>query len=320
VSHGDPEIAEIKQLVLQLQGSVDALSKRVKKLAPKEGSKTARPQREAPPAHSKRPDGEPLLVFIHIPKTGGGTLKGIFAGAYSKRGVVNAGNYPRNQARTDRELAHKSQTESRVLIGHVPLSVFRRHAPAGTAYLTLLRDPVERVLSHYYRHAHRPDANAHSPTTPGGGRRLSAKSLEQALEEQRVPELRNLATRFLCDAERPLDELPESALEEAKRNLEGFAFVGLQERFDESSVMLARQFGFTLQGHEHRHVSKERPTTASVSAGDRELIESNNALDIELYRWAAERFERSLSEDPEIEGEVRRLRADGTLRTPVRPV
>lgn len=320
MSNGDPEIAEIKELVLHLQGSVDALSKRVKKLTPKAEPKTARPEREARPAHSKRPAGAPLMAFIHIPKTGGGTLKGIFAGAYSQRGVVNAGNYPRNRARTERELAKKSGTESRVMIGHVPLSVLRRHLPADTAYLTLLREPVERVLSHYYRHAHRPDPDAHPPASRGGGRRLAAQSLEQALEDQRLPELRNLATRFLCDAESPLDELSESALEEAKRNLEGFAFVGLQERFDESSVMLARQLGFTIEGHEHRHVSRERPTAASVSAGDRELIESANDLDIELYRWAAERFERALAKDPEIADEVLRLRDAGTLRAPLRPV
>ena len=36
---------------------------------------------------------------------------------------------------------------------HVPLGLFRRYLPADTRYMTILREPVDRVLSHYHFHA-----------------------------------------------------------------------------------------------------------------------------------------------------------------------
>ena len=42
-------------------------------------------------------------------------------------------------------------------MGHVPYGLFRRHLPEDTRYMTFLREPVDRVLSHYYRHIHTED-------------------------------------------------------------------------------------------------------------------------------------------------------------------
>ena len=36
---------------------------------------------------------------------------------------------------------------------HVPYGLFRRYLPTRARYITVLRDPVDRVLSHYHFHA-----------------------------------------------------------------------------------------------------------------------------------------------------------------------
>jgi hypothetical protein len=229
---------------------------------------------------SSPPDGgSPPLAFVHIPKTAGGTVKGILVSAYSRRAVQDAGNYPRNPTKTVAKLARRRHAGYRVLVGHVPYGVFQEHLPERTPYMTFLRDPVERVLSHYYRHIHQ----------------ARATSLEEALLGLHLPELTNLATRFLCGHASPMGDLPASALRDAEANLRAFAFIGLQERFDESLALLQRMLGLEFAPYENRHVSVGRPTAAAIRAEERAMIEQANRLDIELYAFALDLFQAAVS-------------------------
>jgi Sulfotransferase family len=232
----------------------------------------------------------PLVAFVHIPKTAGGTVTSMFAGAYSKAGVRKTGNYMRGAEKAAKKIAKRPggweswhRRGGRVAVGHVPYSLFREHLPEGTLYMTFLREPVDRVLSHYYRHIHRP--------VPGKGK---ADSIEEALVELRLPEINNLATRFLCDRPAP-GELPASALDEAKANLSGFGFVGIQERFEESVVLLSRTLSLDAVASENRHVSTVRPSVDEIPEAQRALIEEHNRLDVELYAYGRELFEEAVA-------------------------
>src|SRR5215208_6713822 len=63
----------------------------------------------------------PLLAFIHIPKTAGGTVLSMFAAAYSKGEIRDAGNYLRNATAAHNAAANPRKREGRVLAGHVPI-------------------------------------------------------------------------------------------------------------------------------------------------------------------------------------------------------
>jgi hypothetical protein len=97
---------------------------------------------------------EPLLAFVHIPKTAGGTVTSMLTAAYSKQGVKKTGNYVRNPDKTERKISSSLRKEGRVAAGHTPYGPLREHLPPDTRYMTFLREPVDRVLSHYYRHIH----------------------------------------------------------------------------------------------------------------------------------------------------------------------
>jgi hypothetical protein len=270
-----------------------------------------------------RGEGGPLLAFVHIPKTAGKTVITMLAAAYSKEAVQDAGNYVRNPERTGRKLTMSSKLEARVLAGHVPYGVFREHLPADTRLMTFLREPVDRVLSHYYRHLHRrrpkkqrsPARERHRLETPGKvrtDRKAKADSIEEALVEMRLPELNNFATRFLCGYTTPSKELPASALDDAKGALCSFAFVGIQERFEESLVLLQRMLGLGRVPYEDRHVSTgdRRPAVDEIPEAQRALIEECNQLDAELYRFGLGLFEeRVASAGNELEADVETLRA-----------
>jgi hypothetical protein len=142
--------------------------------------------------------------------------------------------------------------------------------------------------------------------------------------EMRLPQLNNLATRFLSGAPSPMDELPASALEDAKGNLRGFAFIGIQERFAESIVLLQRTLGLGLvprESYQNRHVSRNRPSVDEIPDEQRALIEDCNRLDVELYSFGAELFENAVAAAGRgFAADVERLRTTDLLerlRTPI---
>jgi hypothetical protein len=250
---------------------------------------------------------EGVIAFVHIPKTAGGTVTSLFAAAYSVRGIGKTGNYVRSAEKTERKLIKKTGADwwarwreagGRVTIGHTPYGALRDHLPPDTRYMTFLRDPVDRVLSHYWRHIHRRDPRRAGRGKERAGNIPKSDSLEEAMVEMRLPQLNNLATRFLCGAPSPMDELPASALEDAKGNLRGFAFLGIQERFAESIVLLQRTLGLGLvprESYQNRHVSRTRPSVDEIPDEQRALIEDYNRLDVELYSFGAELFESAVA-------------------------
>jgi hypothetical protein len=272
------------------------------------GAAEHRPQASAPLRENVN---APLLAFVHIPKTAGGTATTMFARAYSRSGIRDGGNYLRSPERAVNAVANPRKHEARVIAGHVPYGVYREHLPPDSRYMTFLREPVDRVLSHYYRHMHRPDLSLADRRKADRVRAL-AGSLEEAMVELRFPQVNNLATRFLCGDPSPLGELPATALDDAKASLREFAFVGIQERFEESIVLLQRALGLELTPYLNRHVSAEggRPTVEEISAEQRALIIECNRLDVELYDFGLQLFEEAVAAaDDAFADDVETLRA-----------
>jgi hypothetical protein len=314
----EQELAEIKALALELSRGVaegegqlaEIRSAQDRQLAARGQSRRSVPpdQRRRQSRRSVAPDrngDDRLLAFVHIPKTAGATVISMFAAAYSRQGVRDAGNYLRGPEKTVAALAKPEKMEGRVLAGHVPYSVLREHTPQDTRYMTFLREPVDRVISHYFRHifakdpridkaVRRPNRSRHP--RPEEGRRVGLEMLEEGLVERSMPELNNLSTRFLCD-DAPMGELPASAVDDAKANLSRFTFIGIQERFEESLVLLQRMLGLDSTPYQDRHVSLtgSRPTVDELPDQERRLIEEHNQLDAELYRFAQGLFEEAVA-------------------------
>lgn len=303
----EQELAEARSLAIELDRSVNETLEQLRRI---------RGTRE--PDGSLRGidgnDASPLLAFVHIPKTAGGTVTSMLSAAYSKHGIKKTGNYVRNPEKTEKKIRSSLQREGQISAGHTPYGALREHLPSDTRYMTFLREPVDRVLSHYYRHIHR--KRQLSPTRrerrleKGKARTDKADSLEEALVEMRLPQIRNLATRFLCGHPSPMGDLPPRALDDAKANLRGFALIGIQERFEESVVLLQRMLGLGPAPYRDRHVSSDRPAVDEIPDAERALIEEHNRLDAELYRFGLRLFEDAVAAAGEgFAAEVDALRA-----------
>lgn len=229
--------------------------------------------------------GEPRsVIFLHLPKTGGSTLLAIlerqYPGALVRVGSDDAGE-PRLP---DLEPGRRIDC----FAGHMPFGLHRKLAQPAT-YVTLLREPVDRVVSEFHfveRHSEHP---LH--------RRFQARG--SGLEEYVDVTEADLMTRWISGSAvpRPGDPLPRAALETAKRNLEThFGAVGLVERFDESLLLMKRALGWSHVLYRRKNVTYGRPGMGSHSAETLRCIRERNRLDAELYAFAEGLFERQLAE------------------------
>jgi hypothetical protein len=243
----------------------------------------------------ERPREGPLTVFIHIPKTAGTTLTGVLRKNFPPGTVRVLGNVFAGAGTLSRGPLERMQRSGRVmtrdvhlLAGHIPFGV-REFLAEDTRYITFLRDPVERTLSHYYRilTIHRAEPREGLTEDP---------SLEQMLE-QREYLYDNLQTRMLSGDPEPFGEVTERMLEQAKENLDAaFLTFGLADRFDESLVLLKRKLGLRSMLYVTQRVTTERPRRVESKEEMGPVAERFNAYDIELYRWASERFDQVVAE------------------------
>jgi hypothetical protein len=285
------ELAEIKALVEELDEDAREVLSRI---------------REARDEFGPR---EPPIAFVHVPKTAGGTVTSMFNDTLSRKEVLRCPNYLRSPERTAKILSRRRAAQARVAVGRVPYGLYREHLPPDTRYMTFLREPVDRVVSYYYRHAHRPGVSPEMRKQRG-----KAASLEEAIE-MRIPQLeQNLATRFLCGDPSPMEELPADALDRAKSNLREFTFVGIQERFWESIVLLRRALGIDLVPSVDRHVSSDRPSIDEIPEDQRRTLAERNQLDADLYVFALELFDEAAEavDAAELDAEVERLQELGS--------
>ena len=237
----------------------------------------------------------PLLVFVHIPKTAGTTLSAVLRMNAGVQGIRRIGNVFKGSGGVGKGVVYErlerdgAQRLDKVTIvrGHFPLGI-RDHLPADRELrcFTFLREPVDRMLSHFY------SIRGNSGQRQRIKNPLAADaSLEDALSAGYVHD--NLHTRMLCGLSQPFGQVTDEMLEQAKRNLShGLAVFGLTERFDESLVLAGLRLG--LEGVIYRsdgRVNSGRPRGDDVPDALVRSAKRCNRYDIELYRHAQEVFE-----------------------------
>ncbi len=208
----------------------------------------------------------------------------------------------RQYRRLVRELPPDRVGHLRLLIGHFSYG-FHEALPFPADYITLIRDPVPRVLSMY---AHR---TAHQGLT---------RALADYVAEARDWEVDNGQTRRLAGLAGSISITPRQ-LEQAKANLRTMRVVGVTERFDEFVALLGIELGWRPHAYLTRNVSEDRPRERDLDPAILEAIRERNALDVDLHRYAGELMDARIAERrPEVEARLRAIRRrNGVFANPV---
>jgi len=217
----------------------------------------------------------PVVIFLHAPKTGGTTLVRIIERQYGSGSVLNL----YDSSYGDELAAYPSEEIDRVraIAGHFYFGVHTFIA-RPSVYITLLRNPVDRVVSHYHFVRRSPGHYLYTAATELS---LSEFVVACGPDEPNNDQTRLLAGRYQAEGT-PTNA--DAMLAAARRNLrEHVAVVGITEEFDQSLLLMRRTFGWGRPFYVRENVSKKPSRSEAISPETRRVIENYNALDIDLY-------------------------------------
>lgn len=236
------------------------------------------------------PDPGDRLIFLHIPKTAGVNIRELLSRQYHHLPTFIRGS-PDHQMLF--RMRPRDREAYRVVGGHYRFGL-HLFFDSPSRYMTFLRDPLERVISH---HAYIRWQSLHAWHERVNAANLS---LEQWVKLGTADAFDNLQVRRLTsrsDEEMPFLQTTRQMLDEAKRILEERVdFLGVTERYEESIRLFARQLDWREPVTVERlNASPNRQAAASLSPSTRAAILDHNALDIELYAFAVKLLERRLA-------------------------
>lgn len=253
----------------------------------------------------RQSDGRsPVLLHLHIPKTAGTALNDALVEIYregewteEEDGWLVCGVYY-TRAGIEHHFVPDGKTRSvfqrndiRAIVGHFSFGL-HEYIDGPCEYVTLLRHPVERVASLYHHILAWDNETIREEVVSRG------LTLDQFVRDLRFIETDNGQTRRLAGAVRPFGQCGRDLLDRAKENLaQRFVVAGLTERFVESLVLMKRRLGWPSMP-----IAKKRNVNHSRPRGDMTLppavlaaVLERNQLDLELYAFAARKFEEQVA-------------------------
>jgi len=257
------------------------------------------------------------VIFLHIPKTGGSTVRQLIGRQYPPGQTINLtrGNWRTNAMATVNRLT--DTPDPLLVMGHFRFGI---HAylpePDDWTYVTVLRHPIRRVISQYANVT----ANQHPDERQLRLRELDIVTFAGSLSHgERMT--RWLAGLGMTDDPNKTTKdpkpLPVDALERAKHNLRTrFSCVGLLEEFPATALMMQQTLGWKSAHYTVQNISRSGGGRAAVPPDIYAQLEKACASDLALYNFAKTLFEaQKQAYGPTLERDITDLERDNLWHT-----
>ena len=236
---------------------------------------------------------ESSIVFLHIPKAAGSTLHHIFDKAYRKDEVFTIdGMEPFESMDRFKKLPVENRSKIRLLKGHLPFGL-HSFLPSFHSYITLLRDPVERVVSYYYYVLRNKDHYLHDRVKGTG------MTMGDFVHSRITTEINDFQVRMISGAlnDYGFGKCPDELLPLALDNLDKyFSVVGLVEYFDETLLLMRETLDWKfLPIYKKKNVTRGRKASKDLDSDIVDHIKELNQLDCKLYDHVASNFQNELN-------------------------
>ena len=159
---------------------------------------------------------------------------------------------------------------------------------ADAPYFTFLRRPYARLRSYYWYIRSNPNHYYHDALLRSGD------SFAEFLRNPASPEVRNQQTRLIAGCNTAADQVDEREFAMAKDRMAAkFLAVGLQERFDESLVVLKLVLG--LKDIDYVSLNRGSKSASVEEPAAAEVIRETNTYDQRLYGFAEELLDEQIA-------------------------
>ena len=258
-------------------------------------------------------------IFIHIPKTGGTTLKNIFKQHYSNSMKVISPDFTMKDLLSSNESKLNSIYN---LYGVLPYGLDNIF-PHKMHYLSMLRHPVKRLFS-LYRYFCYDKAEGFHKIIPKKEQN-SITSFVENIDKYTNIHGNNAQTRLLAGG-KIADNLCydphvntydlNTLFEKAKYNIQNqFLFIGTTELFDESIILMKKYLEWrTPIFYLKRNITQKRKTNLSKEVIN--LIKEKNQYDMQLYDIVNQNLINEINETSQtIKKEKRKLKFNNSIYT-----
>ena len=230
------------------------------------------------------------FFFFHLPRTAGTTLNAILRDNFAP--AVTLSIYRREDYERYREIDSAFLDGLRLIQGHIMPQSMQPPTLYGrpVRLFTFVREPVARLVSEYRFLKSWPQNHMFAYLNEHN---ISFRHYLTGNERQLRLRGRNFMTHSLAGIHQGISDADALAL--AKQHLEtSILFCGVQERFDESLLLLADILGLQHYCYEPRNRLRQ-DALPEISPEDLALAAELNAADLELHRHALRLLEQRMA-------------------------
>ncbi|MBU1650975.1 sulfotransferase family 2 domain-containing protein, partial [bacterium] len=221
------------------------------------------------------------LIFLHLEKAAGTTLRQIHKRQYGEENVHDYTQGP--------DAFKKIPAGVKVIQGHVQFSFFKQ-LPSPATWITILRDPVDRIISAYNYALDTPDHFVHQYAL--------TRTIDKFVADGMYIWGENAQMKYLCgETDLPFGKSRQEHLDQALQHLQThFSLVGTSARFDETLILLKRMLGWNMPFYIRENESSKRVRRKDLSAKTIAVLEDHHKFSRAVYNYALDRLETAIQQ------------------------